>query len=173
MLALYRSGRQSDACGLPTGPQQPRAGRGHRARRELADLERRILDHDPTLVFRAERGEVTLERDPELTFLFTDIEESTRLWADFPETMAGALEAHDAILDDAVARHGGTVLKRTGDGVTAAFPEAVGALHAAVAAQLVLAGTAWPTPLPVRARMGIHSGRPSSATATTTAWPPT
>jgi predicted ATPase/DNA-binding SARP family transcriptional activator len=159
MLALYRSGRQSDAL---RAYQRARSNLaqdvGIEPGRELADLERRILDHDPTLVFRTERGEVTLERDPELTFLFTDIEESTRLWADFPETMAGALEAHDAILDDAVARHGGTVLKRTGDGVTAAFPEAVGALHAAVAAQIALAGTAWPTPLPVRARMGIHFG---------------
>jgi predicted ATPase/DNA-binding SARP family transcriptional activator len=159
MLALYRIGRQSDAL---RAYQRARSNLaqdlGIEPGHELADVERRILDHDPTLVFPAERGEVTLGQDPKLTFLFTDIEESTRLWADFPDTMARALEAHDAILDDAVARHGGTVLKRTGDGVTAAFPEAVSALQAAVTAQLALAGTVWPTALPVRARMGIHSG---------------
>jgi predicted ATPase/DNA-binding SARP family transcriptional activator len=159
MLALYRSGRQGDALRAYQHARTNLANElGIEPGPELADLERRILDHDPTLLVRAKREEAALERDPQLTFLFTDIEESTRLWADFPDTMPRALEAHDAILDDAVGRHGGTVLKRTGDGVTAVFTVAVGALHAAIAAQRALAGTAWPTAMPVQARMGIHSG---------------
>ena len=159
ILALYRSGRQGDAL---RAFQQARGhlvdGLGIEPGPELVDLERRILDHDPSLVPRAEPACIPMTRDAALNFLFTDIEESTRLWADFPDAMPGALERHDAILDDAVGRHGGKILKRTGDGVTAVFAEAVGALHAAVDAQLALGGTAWPTRPPVRARMAIHTG---------------
>ena len=49
-----------------------------------------------------------------VTFLFTDIEGSTRLWAEQREAMAVALEAHDAILRAAVERSGGRVVKSTG-----------------------------------------------------------
>src|SRR5688500_278315 len=64
------------------------------------------------------------------TFLFTDIEGSTRLWEEHPEAMKGALARHDEILREAVESHGGHVVKTTGDGVHAAFAtahEAVGA----------------------------------------------
>ena len=70
-----------------------------------------------------------------VTFLFTDVEESTRLWDEHPETMAGALARHDAILRDAVAGHGGHIVKMTGDGVHAVFATAHEALAAAAEAQ--------------------------------------
>src|SRR5690349_7433331 len=56
-----------------------------------------------------------------VTFLFTDLEGSTRLWEDFPEAMRHALARHDAILRDAVASHDGRVVKTTGDGVHGVF----------------------------------------------------
>jgi len=159
MLALYRTGRQADALsayqrarrhlvdemGIEPGP-------------ELVDLEHRILGHDPTLVVRSEPQRTAMGRGPVVTFLFTDMEESTRLWADFPDAMPGALERHDALLDEAVEGHAGTVAKRTGDGVLAVFSEASGALQAALHAQLAFADTVWATTPPVRARMAIHVG---------------
>ena len=56
-----------------------------------------------------------------VTFLVTDIEQSTRRWEDDPEAMRGALAKHDATLRDAIERHGGWMFKHTGDGVLAAF----------------------------------------------------
>lgn len=53
-----------------------------------------------------------------LTFLFTDLEGSTRLWERFPETMTGALSRHDAILRGAIEASAGQVVKTTGDGMT-------------------------------------------------------
>jgi predicted ATPase/DNA-binding SARP family transcriptional activator len=159
MLALYRTGRQGDALRTYQQARHHVVDElGIEPGAELAELERRIFGRDPGLVLRSEPGDASPSPGVRLTFLFTDIEESTRLWADFPDAMPGALELHDAILDEAVTRHGGTVLKRTGDGVNAVFDEPVGALEAAVSAQLALDGMAWPTTPPVRARIGIHCG---------------
>ena len=53
-----------------------------------------------------------------VTFLFTDLEDSTRLWEEFPQTMKSALAQHDAILQAAVEAEHGTIIKSTGDGRT-------------------------------------------------------
>ena len=55
------------------------------------------------------------------TFLFTDIEGSTRLWEQEPERMHAALAQHDAIARTSVVRNGGTVVKMIGDGIHAVF----------------------------------------------------
>ena len=73
-----------------------------------------------------------------VTFLFTDLEGSTRLWEEHPEAMKDALARHDAIVDDAVAAHDGHIVKRTGDGVHAVFATAEGGVRAATAAQRAL-----------------------------------
>jgi predicted ATPase/class 3 adenylate cyclase len=93
-----------------------------------------------------------------VTFLFTDLEGSTRLWEEHPETMRHALERHDAILDAAVATRGGVVVKRTGDGVHAVFATADDAINAATDAQHAIARERWGEPGPLRIRMGLHSG---------------
>jgi predicted ATPase/class 3 adenylate cyclase len=93
-----------------------------------------------------------------VTFLFTDLEGSTRLWEENPESMPGALARHDEIVRGAVELHGGCVVKTTGDGFHAAFGAAQGAVDAAVAAQLALVAEAWEATGPLRVRMGIHSG---------------
>ena len=59
-----------------------------------------------------------------VTFLFTDLESSTRLWEELPEAMSDALARHDEILRGAVAAHDGYVVKGRGDGVHAAFATA-------------------------------------------------
>jgi predicted ATPase len=84
-----------------------------------------------------------------ITFLFTDIEGSTRRWEADPDAMRTALEAHDAVLRDAVEKYTGWLFKHTGDGVCAVFSSPKGAVDAAVAAQRALE-------LPVR--MGIATG---------------
>ncbi|MDT5150414.1 MAG: hypothetical protein QOI01_2147 [Mycobacterium sp.] len=84
-----------------------------------------------------------------VTFLFTDIEGSTRRWEADPELMRSALEAHDAVLREAIEKYTGWLFKHTGDGVCAAFASPRAAVDAAIAAQLALE-------LPVR--MGISTG---------------
>ena len=84
-----------------------------------------------------------------VTFLFTDIEGSTRRWEVDADGMRAALAAHDAVLGTAIEGHGGFLFKHTGDGVCAAFASPKSAVDAAVAAQRALE-------LPVR--MGLATG---------------
>ena len=64
-----------------------------------------------------------------VTFLFTDIEGSTRLWREHPATMPDALARHDAIARATIADGGGRLFKHTGDGVCAAFAEYVSTIR--------------------------------------------
>jgi predicted ATPase/class 3 adenylate cyclase len=93
-----------------------------------------------------------------VTFLFTDLEGSTRLWEQFPEEMRSALARHDAILRSSVAERGGAIVKSTGDGIHAVFASAHDGLKAAVGAQRALSAESWPVATPIRVRMGLHSG---------------
>jgi class 3 adenylate cyclase len=93
-----------------------------------------------------------------LTFLFTDIESSSRAWEAQPAVMSLALARHDELLQMAVKSSGGNVFKHTGDGVCAAFPTARSGLAAALVAQEALQSEAWPEGSPLRVRMALHSG---------------
>ena len=84
-----------------------------------------------------------------VTFLFTDVEGSTRRWEADADAMRAALAAHDEVLRTAIEAHGGFLFKHTGDGVCAAFASPRSAVDAAVAAQRALE-------LPVR--MGMATG---------------
>src|SRR5271154_4319020 len=84
-----------------------------------------------------------------VTFLFTDVEGSTRRWEADAEGMRAALAAHDEVLRSAIEEHGGRLFKHTGDGVCAAFSSPRSAVNAAVGAQGELQ-------LPVR--MGLATG---------------
>jgi predicted ATPase len=84
-----------------------------------------------------------------VTFLFTDVEGSTRRWEADAEGMRAALAAHDKVSREAIEAHGGWLFKHTGDGVCAAFASPRSAVDAAVAAQRELE-------LPVR--MGLATG---------------
>ena len=96
-----------------------------------------------------------------VTFLFTDIEGSTRLWEASPDAMRAALERHDTLLRSAVDAHDGYVFATGGDGFAVAFPRAGDALAAAQAAQAALAGEPWPDDTPIRVRIGVHTGEAS------------
>ena len=93
-----------------------------------------------------------------VTFLFTDIEGSTRLWEERPEAMGEALARHDALLAEAIVAHGGYVFKTIGDSVCAAFDTAPDALRAALAAQRALHAEPWGESGPLRVRMALHTG---------------
>src|SRR5262245_43087217 len=93
-----------------------------------------------------------------VTFLFTDLEGSTRLWEQHPDAMRGALALHDELLRDAVESRGGTVVKSTGDGVLATFASANDGADAAASAQRALLSATWPDGVELRVRMGLHVG---------------
>ena len=91
-------------------------------------------------------------------FLFTDIEGSTRLWQTHGDRLTAALTQHDAIIREAVTRHGGRVVKHTGDGVLAIF-QGGQPLAAALDMQREMAAANW-TPLDgLRIRVGLHAGQ--------------
>lgn len=94
-----------------------------------------------------------------VTFFFTDIEGSTKLWETFPEAMKAALARHDGLLRRAIEEADGYVFKTIGDAFCAAFPSAAAALAAALAAQQRLAAEPWGEVGEVRVRMALHTGQ--------------
>ena len=93
-----------------------------------------------------------------VTFLFTDIEDSTRLWQEHPHAMQTSLARHHAILRQAIKAHNGHVFQIIGDAFCAAFGQAPDALAAALNAQRALHAEIWKKTGPLRVRMGLHSG---------------
>src|SRR5438552_4258747 len=88
-----------------------------------------------------------------VTFLFTDIEGSTRLLHELGNAYADALAEHRRVLREAFARHGGVEVDTQGDAFFVAFARAKDALAAAAQAQQELE-------VPVRVRIGVHTGEP-------------
>ena len=93
-----------------------------------------------------------------VTFLFTDIEGSTRLWQHSAEAMSEALKRHDALMRTAIEASGGHVFKTVGDAFCAAFHSPLDGLKAAVDAQLAVAAEPWSEDTPIRVRMSLHAG---------------
>jgi predicted ATPase/class 3 adenylate cyclase len=93
-----------------------------------------------------------------VTFLFTDVEGSTRRWEQDSVAMRTAIVRHFALLDEAINANNGVRFKIIGDAVQAAFPTALDAVLAAVAAQRALVAEDWGALGPVRVRMAIHTG---------------
>jgi class 3 adenylate cyclase len=105
-----------------------------------------------------------------VTFLFTDIEGSTRLWEEQPEAMRASLPRHDALLREAIETNNGFVFKTMGDQFCAAFAAASDALDAALALQQSLSGVGaplvsalpvaegHPQGVPLRVRVALHTG---------------
>ena len=92
-----------------------------------------------------------------VTFLFTDIEGSTALAQKYPDAMPALLARHHAILHQAVGAHQGFVFQIIGDAFCVAFHNAGDAVNAALEAQRLLRDEGW-SPVPVKVRMGIHTG---------------
>ncbi|HEX2405170.1 MAG TPA: adenylate/guanylate cyclase domain-containing protein, partial [Acidimicrobiia bacterium] len=93
-----------------------------------------------------------------VTFLFTDIEGSTRLLQRLGDRYREVVDGHGRILRAAIVEGGGGEVKTEGDSFFAVFPTPAGALTAAVRAQRALAAHLWPDDQSVRVRMGLHTG---------------
>ena len=156
MLALYRSGRQAEALdAYADGRRALVEELGIEPGRELSELQRAILAHDPAL----EAASATLPIGT-VTFLLTDIEGSTRLWETAGDAMPGAVKRHYEILDAAIGRHSGVRPEEQGEGdsVVAVFIRAADALAAAVEAQRALRAQTWPGGVALQVRMALHTG---------------
>jgi predicted ATPase/class 3 adenylate cyclase len=92
-----------------------------------------------------------------VTFLFTDIEGSTKLSQQYPESMPALLARHNEILNQAVENHNGFIFQVVGDSYAVSFHNANEALNAALQAQRNLHHENW-NPAPIKVRMGIHAG---------------
>ena len=92
-----------------------------------------------------------------VTFLLTDIQGSTRLWREYPESMPAALAGHDRLLEEAVVDSGGHVVKNTGDGIYAVFERAEHAVGAAARAQAALVDDSFGIG-GLNVRMAVHTG---------------
>jgi len=95
-----------------------------------------------------------------VTFLFTDIEGSTRLLHELGATYPGIVTAQRRIIRELVARHGGVEVDTQGDSFFLAFAQPTAAVSAAGDIQTALASHRWPGDAAVRVRMGVHTGQP-------------
>jgi predicted ATPase/class 3 adenylate cyclase len=93
-----------------------------------------------------------------VTFLFTDIEGSTRLWQELPEGMSVSNARHDAILRAAINANNGFIFETIGDSFHVAFHTALDALCAALSAQRALQAEPWGETGAIRVRMGLYTG---------------
>ncbi len=156
MVALYRAGRQTEALRAYQKTRLFLAEEmGIDPSPELQGLEQRILEHDPGL--EAESA----PRVQTMSFLMTDIVDSTLLWELHPAEMPEVLARHDRLLTEAVEQAGGRVFNQAGDGVCAAFATVGEAVTAARSAQEALAAADWgDTGLSVR--MAVDTGEVES-----------
>lgn len=108
--------------------------------------------------FKVEEGSAL--PDGIVTFLMSDVVESTPLWLQSRGAMYQAMRRHDVLLTEAIEANGGTVLKERGEGDSffAVFLRATDAVVAAVEAQRSLLAEAWPDGLPLRVRMALLTG---------------
>ncbi len=95
-----------------------------------------------------------------VTFLFTDVQGSTRMWEESPDLMMRALEQHDEAIDAAVDAHGGVSVKPRGEGDSrfVVFDDAMNSVAAVAEMQRKLAATDWATPQPILVRAALHTG---------------
>ena len=96
-----------------------------------------------------------------VTFLFTDIEGSTRLLQQLGDSYGDVVRDHRKLLRDHLGEKGGTEVDTQGDAFFYSFPRARDAVAGAVAAQRALADHDWPDGAEVKVRMGLHTGEPS------------
>jgi predicted ATPase/class 3 adenylate cyclase len=95
-----------------------------------------------------------------VTFVFTDVQGSTRMWEESPDLMMRALDQHDEVIDEAVDAHHGVSVKPRGEGDSRflVFGDACEALRAVAQIQTRLASVDWVTPRPMRIRAALHTG---------------
>jgi class 3 adenylate cyclase len=95
-----------------------------------------------------------------VTFVFTDIEGSTRLLQELGDRYGDVVSDHRRLMRECMEAHGGNEIDTQGDAFFFSFPRAKDAAEAAVAAQRALAEHEWPEGRAVKVRMGLHTGEP-------------
>lgn len=94
-----------------------------------------------------------------VTFMFTDVVQSSQLWDGHHDAMQTAMAEHDELMRSSVAAHRGVVVKQTGDGIFAVFASAFDSVEAGVDVQASIAERSWPgLPEGIEVRIGIHTG---------------
>ena len=139
--------------GCDPGGRPNRSGRQHL----------RVVDHlgEDLPPQRLHKEDIKLVAGPPtgtITFLFTDIEASTRLWERDAKAMQSALARHDAIVHRVIEEQEGYVFKTVGDAFCCSFSTAPDALSAALEAQWALVAEEWGVEGGVRVRMALHTG---------------
>src|SRR5258708_40220908 len=95
-----------------------------------------------------------------ITFLFTNVEGSTKLWEQYPDLALEVVARHDVLIEEAVDHCAGIVVRPRGEGDSrfAVFAQASDAIAAAAAIQHALHAQIWPMPKPLQVRMALHTG---------------
>jgi WD40 repeat protein/class 3 adenylate cyclase len=135
-----------------------RAAERYASCRELIVETRRALEQPVAAQVALPEGVLPGLRGGTVTFLFTDIEGSTRLLRQLGERYAETLTDHHRLLGEVFAEHGGQVVDTQGDAFFVAFERAGEAVAAAAAVQSALEAHAWPEGASVRVRIGVHTG---------------
>jgi predicted ATPase/DNA-binding SARP family transcriptional activator len=164
MLALYRCERQADALQAYQDARSTLVEElGIEPGERLRELERAILAQDPALAAPPAPlgvGDAGDLPTGVVTFLLTDIEDSSGLWEADAGAMAAALELHDELIAQAVHEHDGRLLKAKGEGdaTLSVFRRASDAVASAVELQRTLHRAEWPGGLELRVRVALHTG---------------
>jgi DNA-binding SARP family transcriptional activator len=128
---------------------------------ELRRLEELVLAGDPSLApRRSAPSEPTQTTTGLVTFLMTDIVDSTTLWDLQPESMSAAVSEHEQLVATAIRAAGGRVVKHRGEGdsTLSIFELASGAVCAAAEIVQSAAARSWPVDPPIRLRVSVHTG---------------
>ncbi len=157
MRALAHTGRVAEATRVFQRLRAELVEAGLEPSQELAKLERRILA-GTTEPAEPGTGDVALPTGT-VTFLFTDVVGSTRLWDRQRDAMAASLRRHDEIVPSCLTETGGHIFSHAGDGWAAAFASPRAAIDAATAIRERLGAIDWPGP-PLAVRIGLHIGEP-------------
>ncbi|MDJ0769603.1 MAG: BTAD domain-containing putative transcriptional regulator [Ilumatobacter sp.] len=159
MTALYRGGRQADALGAYRRARQHLVEElGVEPGPRLRELESLVLGQDDRLGVAPDAPGRAVVPTGTVTFGFSDIEGSSRLWAAHRQEMAAAVARHDEIVRAVAGEHDGHVFATAGDSFGVAFHRAGDGARWATALQAAMMGERWPEHAELRLRIGLHTG---------------